>query len=66
MHNLSSTEVFERSSLLLGADNIEKLQKAKVAVIGLGGVGSFVAEALARSGLGHLLLLIRMSIRPQI
>lgn len=57
MHNLSSTEVFERSSLLLGADNIEKLQKAKVAVIGLGGVGSFVAEALARSGLGHLFLI---------
>lgn len=49
--------VFERSQLLLGKENIASLQKAKVAVIGLGGVGSFVVEALARSGVGHLLII---------
>lgn len=51
---IEQATVFERSQLLLGKDNISKLQAKKVAVIGLGGVGSFVAEALARSGIGYL------------
>lgn len=41
---------------MLGAAGLEKLATAKVAVFGLGGVGSFAAEALARSGIGHLVL----------
>ena len=49
-------EQFLRTSLLLGKDNIEKLFNAKVAVIGLGAVGSFATEILARVGVGNLLL----------
>lgn len=45
---------FSRTALLLGAESLEKLKKAKVAVFGLGGVGGYVAEALARSGVGAL------------
>jgi tRNA A37 threonylcarbamoyladenosine dehydratase len=41
---------------LLGAAGLEKLAAARVAVFGLGGVGSFAVEALARSGIGHLVL----------
>ena len=45
---------FSRSALLLGDDGIEKLKKARVAVFGIGGVGSYAVEALARSGVGAL------------
>lgn len=50
MHALSRTE------LLLGQPALEKLRASRVAVFGIGGVGSFTAEALARSGLGRFLL----------
>lgn len=49
-------EIFSRSALLLGEEGIEKLNKSKVAVFGVGGVGGYVAEALARSGVGHFVL----------
>lgn len=41
---------FSRTELLIGKEGTEKLQKAKVAIFGIGGVGSFVCEALARAG----------------
>ncbi len=44
-------EQFSRTILLIGEENIEKLNKSKVAVFGIGGVGSFVCEALARAGI---------------
>lgn len=47
-------EAFVRTELLLGRDAIERLQQARVAVFGLGGVGGYVVEALARSGVGAL------------
>ncbi len=47
-------EAFSRSALLLGADAMEILKNAKVAVFGLGGVGGYAVEALARSGIGCL------------
>ena len=47
---------FSRTELLFGKDAIEKFRKTRVAVMGLGGVGSFAAEALARSGIGAFLL----------
>lgn len=50
-------ECFKRTELLLGKEGMEKLYHAKVAVFGIGGVGSFAAEALARSGIGHLTLI---------
>lgn len=48
---------FTRTELLIGKDGIEKLQNAKVAVYGVGGVGSYVVEGLARAGIGHLVLI---------
>lgn len=47
---------FIRTEMLLGSTAMEKLRQSKVAIFGLGGVGSFAAEALARSGIGHFLL----------
>ncbi len=48
---------FSRTELLIGKDGIKKLHKAKVAVFGLGGVGSFVVEGLVRSGVQDLVLI---------
>jgi len=48
---------FSRTELLIGKDGIEKLNKAKVAVFGLGGVGSYVVEGLVRSGVGNFVLI---------
>ncbi|MCR5746384.1 MAG: tRNA threonylcarbamoyladenosine dehydratase [Lachnospiraceae bacterium] len=47
---------FSRIQLLYGADNMEKLYRAKVAVFGIGGVGGFAVEALVRSGVGSFVL----------
>lgn len=51
-----SDSFFSRTALLLGADNISRLQASHVAVVGLGGVGSAAAEAIARSGIGQMTL----------
>ncbi len=48
---------FSRTEMLIGAEGIKKLQESKVAVFGIGGVGSFTVEALARCGVGHLVLI---------
>lgn len=48
------TNQFARTELLVGAEGIERLKNARVAVFGIGGVGSYVVEALARSGIGTL------------
>ena len=45
---------FSRTEMLIGKEALEKLAKAKVAVFGVGGVGSYVVEALARAGVGAL------------
>ena len=47
-------EQFLRTQMLLGTEALEKLQKARVAVFGIGGVGGYTVEALARSGIGQL------------
>jgi tRNA A37 threonylcarbamoyladenosine dehydratase len=49
-------EEFRRSEMLLGAESMKKLADSRVAVFGVGGVGSYVTEALARCGIGHLML----------
>ena len=49
-------EQFSRLAFLIGEEKVRYLQKCKVAVFGLGGVGGITAEALARSGVGHLVL----------
>ena len=45
-------EQLSRTELLIGSEGLEKLKNAKVAVFGIGGVGGYVVEALARSGVG--------------
>lgn len=47
---------FSRTELLIGKESIEKLQNSKVAVFGIGGVGSFVVEGLVRAGIGNFIL----------
>ena len=47
---------FERQELLLGEAAMKKLKNARVALFGVGGVGSYAAEALARSGIGYIML----------
>ena len=52
-------EEFCRSEMLLGPDGMERLAASHVLLFGVGGVGGHVAEALARSGVGHLTLVDR-------
>lgn len=49
-------EQFSRTELLIGKEGIQKLQKAKVAIFGIGGVGSYVVEGLVRAGVGNFIL----------
>lgn len=46
-----------RTELLIGKESLEKIKQAKVAVYGIGGVGSFVVEGLVRAGIGHIVLI---------
>lgn len=48
---------FSRTEILLGSDAMERLYGSSVAVFGVGGVGGYTVEALARSGIGHLALI---------
>lgn len=48
---------FSRTELLIGENGINKLKKSKVAIFGIGGVGSYAVEALARAGVEHLVLI---------
>lgn len=48
---------FSREVLLIGEEGLERLKNAHIAVFGVGGVGSFAAEAIARSGVGHITLI---------
>ena len=45
-----------RTEILLGESGVEKLKNSKVIIYGLGGVGSFACEAIARAGVGHIVL----------
>lgn len=47
---------FSRTEMLIGKEALEKLARSRVAVFGIGGVGSFVVEGLARAGVGRLVL----------
>lgn len=50
----ASNESLSRTQQLIGKDALDKLKNSRVAVFGIGGVGSYVVEALARSGVGNL------------
>ena len=47
---------FSRTELLIGKDGIDKIKSSKVAIFGIGGVGSYVVEALARAGIEDFIL----------
>ncbi|MBR6558388.1 MAG: tRNA threonylcarbamoyladenosine dehydratase [Clostridia bacterium] len=53
---MSREEIYSRTELLLGKEGMEKLRGSRVIVFGVGGVGSYVCEALARSGVGTISL----------
>ncbi len=55
---------YSRCRILLGDDALSKLRNARVALFGLGGVGGYAAEALARSGVGHIHLIDNDTISP--
>ncbi len=48
---------FSRTELLIGKDGVDKLNYAKVALFGIGGVGSYVLEGLVRAGIGNFILI---------
>ncbi len=64
MQNNWQQALYERSLPLLKKEGIEKLSKAKVAVFGVGGVGSYAVEALARAGIGHFDLIDKDTVDP--
>lgn len=49
--------IYSRTKLVLGDENIEKIKKSAVCICGIGGVGSYVLEALARTGVGNILII---------
>ncbi|MFA7067981.1 MAG: tRNA threonylcarbamoyladenosine dehydratase [Acidaminococcaceae bacterium] len=53
-----------RVEMMLGPEGLAKIKKAKVAVIGLGGVGSYIAEALTRSGVGTVRIIDGDTVAP--
>ena len=55
---------FSRSELLLGKEAIDLLAEKRVAVFGVGGVGGYVVESLARTGIGHLDLIDNDTVSP--
>ena len=57
-------EIFNRSELLLGAKNMQRLASAKVLVVGVGGVGSWCAESLIRTGIRHLTIIDADVVQP--
>ena len=48
--------MFDRVELLIGKDNLNKIKKSRVVVVGLGGVGGYAAEALVRSGIENIIV----------
>lgn len=54
--------VFQRTAQIIGEDGVELLSRKTAAVFGLGGVGSYAAEALVRAGVGHLIFIDKDSV----
>lgn len=56
MESVRMLHQFSRNELAIGTEGLEKLKNTTVAILGVGGVGSFAAEACARSGIGRIIL----------
>ena len=52
--SLNVNDIYQRTKLVLGNESVEKLKQSKVCICGIGGVGSYVMEALARIGIGNI------------
>lgn len=52
--SLNIEDIYQRTKLVIGNDSLEKIKKSKVCICGIGGVGSYVLEALARVGIGNI------------
>ena len=61
---MGSQLIFNRAERLLGAESMQRLSKARVILFGVGGVGSWCAEGLVRSGLGHLTIVDSDRVSP--
>lgn len=57
-------DIYSRTELILGSEGIEKLRRARVIVFGVGGVGGYVCEVLARSGVGTIGLVDADKVSP--
>ncbi|MDE6741588.1 MAG: ThiF family adenylyltransferase, partial [Muribaculaceae bacterium] len=57
-------QAFDRTSLLVGEQAMERISRAKVVVFGIGGVGSWVAECLVRTGVRHITLVDSDRVAP--
>lgn len=62
--SMQLNEIYDRSAMLIGEDGVEKLAQSHVAVFGLGGVGSWAAESLARAGTGTFSLVDSDTVAP--
>ncbi|MDR2902399.1 MAG: tRNA threonylcarbamoyladenosine dehydratase [Lactobacillales bacterium] len=58
------TDIFARTALLLGKETLQKFKKATVMVVGCGAVGGYAVEAVARCGIGHLILVDFDTVSP--
>lgn len=58
------SEIFSRQNIVFGADSLVKLKNSRVAVFGVGGVGGYVCESLARSGVGTLDIIDNDTVSP--
>ena len=54
--NIDIEDVYARTKLLIGTDNINRLKNSKVCILGIGGVGSYTLESLARIGIGNIII----------
>ncbi len=64
MSYLTEKEIFQRTELLIGSDALARLRQLRVIIFGVGGVGSWCAESLVRSGIGSLTINPSAEINP--
>ncbi len=55
--DINTGDIYNRTEIIFGKENIEKIKNSKVCICGIGGVGSFSMEALARIGVGHITII---------